>query len=60
VASEHRPVLASRFAPVVLSSSGAAVNEAQPETNQAAVITVMMNFMNCSPWLDKRPILQAS
>jgi hypothetical protein len=49
VASEHRPVLASKFAPVALSSSGAALSEAQPETNQTTATTVMMNFMDCSP-----------
>jgi hypothetical protein len=52
VASEHRPVLASRFAPAALSSSGAAVSEAQPETNHATAIRVIVSLMDSSPQLD--------
>jgi hypothetical protein len=48
VASEHRLVLASKFAPVMLSSSGALVNEAQPDTNQTIATTLIMLFMVCS------------
>jgi hypothetical protein len=48
VASLHRPVLISRFAPVTLSSSGAVVSEAQPHTNQATASTLIMIFMDCS------------
>jgi hypothetical protein len=48
VASEQRPVLASKFAPLMLSSSGAVVNEAQPDANQATASILIMIFMNCS------------
>jgi hypothetical protein len=60
VASEHRPVLASRFAPAALSSSGAAVSEAQPETNQATAIRVIVSLMGSSPQPDRRSITQRS
>jgi hypothetical protein len=49
VASEQSPVLVSKFAPVALSSSGAAPSEAQPETNQATAIRVIIIFMESSP-----------
>ena len=45
MASVHRLVLASRFAPVTLSSSGALVSEAQPDTNQAIASTLTMIFI---------------
>jgi hypothetical protein len=48
VASVHRLVLESRFAPVTLSSSGGVMSEAQPETNQATATTLTMIFMDCS------------
>ena len=49
MASEQSPVLVSKFAPVALSSSGAAASEAQPETNQATAIRVIIIFMESSP-----------
>lgn len=45
MASVHRPVLVSTFAPVALSSSGAVATEVQPETRQAKTTTVMMHFI---------------
>jgi hypothetical protein len=48
VASVHRPVLMSRFAPITLSSSGTVVSEVQPDMNQATATTPMMKFMDCS------------
>jgi hypothetical protein len=48
VASLHRPVLASKFAPVMLSSSGAVKSEVQPDINQATATKLMMNFIECS------------
>jgi hypothetical protein len=45
VASVHKFVLVSRFAPVTLSSSGAVVSEAQPDTNQTTASTLTMIFM---------------
>ena len=48
MASEQSPVLASRFAPDTLSSSGALVSEAQPEASHAVASTLIMVFMDCS------------
>jgi hypothetical protein len=48
VASVHRFVLVSRFAPVMLSSSGAVVSEAQPDTNQTTASTLTMIFIDFS------------
>jgi hypothetical protein len=55
VASVHSPVLVSRFAPKILSSSGAEASEvgaeaseAQPDTNQATPTKLMMDFMGMS------------
>jgi hypothetical protein len=45
VASVHKFVLVSRFAPVTLSSSGAEASEAQPDTNQTTASTLIMVFM---------------
>ena len=45
MASVHKFVLVSRFAPVTLSSSGAVVSEAQPDTNQTTASTLTMIFM---------------
>lgn len=48
MASVHRPVLTSKSAPVMLSSSGAVASVVQPEASQATRIVLMMNFMDCS------------
>jgi hypothetical protein len=45
VASVHKFVLVSRFAPVTLSSSGAVASEAQPDTNQTTASPLIMIFM---------------
>lgn len=48
MASVHKFVRASRFAPVTLSSSGALASEAQPDINQTAASTLIMVFMDFS------------
>jgi hypothetical protein len=48
MASEHRLVLVSKFAPVTLSSSGGLVSEAQPDSNQTTATTLIIVFMVCS------------
>lgn len=50
MASVHTPVLASRVAPMMLSSSGAEASEVQPDTNQPTATRLMMNFIDCSAW----------
>jgi hypothetical protein len=48
VASVHRAVLMSRFAPVILSSFRAVASEVQPDTSQATATKLIINFMDCS------------
>jgi len=50
----------SRAAPVMLSSSGAVVSEAQPDANQATAIRLVMNFIGllCSTKVEKPLIPQ--
>ena len=48
MASVHKFVLVSRFAPVTLSSSGAVASEAQPDTNQTTASTLTMIFIDFS------------
>jgi hypothetical protein len=49
MASVHKPVLASRFAPVTLSSSGTVASEVQPDINQARATALMMSFIRIAP-----------
>jgi len=49
MASVHNPVLASRFAPVTLSSSGTVASEVHPDINQASATALTISFIRIAP-----------